>query len=207
MTTEDQVDSKWLLIFDNVDSDDVISICWPASKHGAVLVTTRDVAVASRLAETCIEVEDFGIDGGASFLLQMTPARRREGGETQCAENLARPLGGLPLALIQMAALVNAKKYSFKELDDKLSKYNERTHKQEDSGSTFPGYERSLDTVWGLSFETLGNDGRACLGILSFLAADSIPLEVFTAEKPEELHNSLSFCGDERRYGLSHVND
>ncbi|KAL8658195.1 MAG: hypothetical protein Q9226_001193 [Calogaya cf. arnoldii] len=113
------------------------------SKHGAILVTTRDVVVATLPMDTGLEVNEFGVDQGAGFLLQMTPNRRREDGEINSAEDVARQLGGLPLALNQMAALVNAR------------------------------------------------------SVLSFLAADSVPLEVFTPEKPEKLPTSLAFCEDE----------
>ena len=194
--------SKWLLIFDNVDSHDVISNCWPVSKHGAILVTTRDAVVASLPIETGLEVDEFGVDQGAEFLLSFTPNRRRQDGEREPAENIARQLGGLPLALNQMAALINGRNSSLKEFDDMYTKYEQRLHKQKKGGWRYLGYKHSLDTVWELSYQNLGDDARACLGVLSFLAADSIPLEMFTAEKPERLPQSLAFCEDELRYAI-----
>ena len=205
MVTDHCVGTKWLLIFDNVDSHDVISNCWPVSKHGAVLVTTRDVVVASLPIDIGLEVEEFGVDQAAGFLLQMTPNRRRRDRETESAKDIALQLGGLPLALNQMAAVINAQSPSLKEFDDMYNKHDQRLHKQSKSGSKYLGYKYSLDTVWELSFEDLSNDARACLGIVSFLAADSVPLEVFTAEKPEKLPKSLAFCEDELRYVIFHV--
>ncbi|KAL8853088.1 MAG: hypothetical protein Q9221_002119 [Calogaya cf. arnoldii] len=192
--------TKWLLIFDNVDSHDMISNCWPVSKHGAILVTTRDVVVATLPIDTGLEVNEFGVAQGAEFLLQMTPNRRRQDRETKSAEDVARQLGGLPLALNQMAALVNARNLSLKEFGDMYTKHDQRLHEQKKSGSKYLGYKYSLDTVCELSFDNLGDDARAWLGVLSFLAADSVPLEVFTWEKPENLPTSLAFCEDELRY-------
>lgn len=47
--------AKWLLVFDNVDTHDALDSCWPASKHGAVLVTTRDVLIATLPIDTGLE--------------------------------------------------------------------------------------------------------------------------------------------------------
>jgi hypothetical protein len=192
-------DSKWLLIFDNVDSHEVLSDCWPVSRHGAVLVTTRDVVVATLPIDTGLEVNEFDDEQGAEFLLAMASGRLREGDEAATAKKVAQQLGGLPLAINQMAALINARNLSLRQFEVMYTKHEQRLHNQKKSGWKYLGYKHSLDSVWQLSFENLSNDARAFLGVLSFFSADSIPLEVFKTEDPERLPPPLAFCEDELR--------
>ncbi|KAI0139030.1 hypothetical protein F4776DRAFT_47404 [Hypoxylon sp. NC0597] len=193
--------AKWLLIFDNVDSHNALDGCWPASKHGAVLVTTRDVLVATLPIDTGLEVDEFDNDEGAKFLLHMTPNRRRIDSELESAQLVAAELGGLPLALNQMAALINARNYSIEDFRTMYAKYDQRLHKQKKSGWKYLGYKHALDTVWEISFTNLGDGARACLGVLSYFSADSVPAEVFTAPEPDKLPDILSFCSDELNLG------
>ncbi|KAK6213364.1 putative pfs domain-containing protein [Colletotrichum tabaci] len=189
--------AKWLLIFDNVDTHDALDDCWPASRHGAVLVTTRDVLIATLPIDQGVEVNEFDVDGGARFLLSMTPTRKRVEGEFDAAKQVTTLLGGLPLALNQMAALINAWHCSIGDFQARYLKHDLHLHKQKKSGWKYLGYQHSLDTVFEMSFENLGVEARSCLGVLSFLSADSVPLEVFRPARPGGLPSSLSFCEDE----------
>ncbi|KAI0104454.1 hypothetical protein F4814DRAFT_430828 [Daldinia grandis] len=189
--------AKWLLIFDNVDDHSVLENCWPASKHGAVLVTTRDVLVASLPIDIGLDVNEFNDEEGAEFLLHMTLGRQRVDGELKAARLVTEVLGGLPLALNQMAAFINARSMSIFEFHVAYVKYDYNLHTQKKNGWKYLGYPHALDTVWEISFATLGNQARACLGILSFLAADDVPAEIFTATQPDKLPGILSFCADE----------
>ncbi|KAK2596204.1 hypothetical protein QQS21_006352 [Conoideocrella luteorostrata] len=189
--------AKWLLIFDNVDSHDILDDCWPISKHGAVLVTTRDVLIATLPIDQGLEVNEFDNDEGAEFLLHLATKRRRVKGEFEAARQVASQLGGLPLALNQMAALINAKNYSIQEFGVMYSKHEKRFHRERKSGWKYLGYQHTLNTVWEISFTNLGDDARACLGVLSFFSPDSVPSSVFKTENPGELPALLLFCEDE----------
>lgn len=157
--------AKWLLIFDNVDDHSVLDNCWPASKHGAVLVTIRDVLVASLPIDTGLEVNEFNSEEGAEFLLHMTLSRQRVDGELQAARLVTEVLGGLPLALNQMAAFINARNLSISEFYVTYIKYDYHLHTQKKNGCKYLGYPHALDTVWEISFAALGNQARACLGV------------------------------------------
>ncbi|KAK1455472.1 hypothetical protein CMEL01_04232 [Colletotrichum melonis] len=189
--------SKWLLIFDNVDTHDALDNCWPASKHGAILVTTRDVLVATLPIDKGLEIEEFGTDDGAEFLLQMASTRKRTPGENETAQQVSTLLGGLPLALNQMAALINARSCSIEEFQAMYIKHEQHLHKQKKNGWKYLGYQHSLDTVFEMSFANLKKDAKACLGVLSFLSADSVPSEMFMVADPSDLPDSLAFCENE----------
>ncbi|KAI0888151.1 uncharacterized protein GGS22DRAFT_185531 [Annulohypoxylon maeteangense] len=170
--------AKWLVIFDNVDNHAVLEDCWPISQHGAILVTSRDIVVATLPIDTGLEVDEFEIDEGAKFLLHMTPKRRPIDNtiEKAAAHAVSNELGGLPLALNQMAALINTRNYTIGEFHAMYIKHKQNLHKQKKSGWKYLGYQHALDTVWEISFTNLGEHARACLGVLSFFSADSVPL-------------------------------
>ncbi|KAI1654754.1 hypothetical protein F4813DRAFT_194925 [Daldinia decipiens] len=189
--------AKWLLIFDNVDDHSVLESCWPASKHGAVLVTTRDVLVASLPIDTGLEVNEFNNEEGAKFLLHVALSRQCVDGELEAARRVTELLGGLPLALNQMAAFINARGLSISDFYATYIKYDYQLHTQKKNGCKYLGYPHALDTVWEISFAILGNQARACLGVLSFLAADDVPADIFTAAQPDKLPGILSFCTDD----------
>ncbi|KAI1087828.1 hypothetical protein F5B19DRAFT_46663 [Rostrohypoxylon terebratum] len=193
--------ARWLVIFDNIDSHAVLEDCWPVSQHGAVLVTTRDIVIATLPIDIGLEVNEFDIYEGATFLLHMTPKRRRVDEEIIPARQVSSDLGGLPLALNQMAALINARNYTIGEFYAIYMNHKHKLHKQKREGWKYLGYKHSLDTVWEISFTNLGDQARACLGVLSFFSADSIPSELFTTTDSSRLPEALSFCGDELSLG------
>lgn len=132
----------------------------------------------------------------------MAPKRKHIEGELVVAREVANMLGGLPLALNQMAALVNARNWSISEFEAMYIKNERRLHKQKKNGWKYLGYEHSLDTIWDISFTSLGDEARACLGVLSFLSADSVPSEVFKSLEAGDLPNILAFCEDELKYTI-----
>jgi hypothetical protein len=70
----------------------------------------------------------------------MTPQRARADGELEAARGVTKQLGGLPLALNQMAALINARNYSIKDFGALYSKNEQRLHKQRKNGWKYIGY-------------------------------------------------------------------
>lgn len=192
-------DAKWLLSLNNVDNPDVLDNCWPDSKHGAVLVTTRDIRIASLPIDKGMKVNGFEATEGAEFLLEMSTSRRRVDGEVDEAWKVANLLGGLPLALHQMAALINAKNGSLHDFYNMYIKHEQCLHKQKENDWKCSGYQHALDTVWELSFTVLGAEARACLGVLSFFSAYSVPPGVFTPIEHGYLPELLAFCENELR--------
>ncbi|KAF2969313.1 hypothetical protein GQX73_g4250 [Xylaria multiplex] len=111
------IPAKWLLTFDNVDSCEVVDNYWPNAKHGAVLVITRDEVIATLPIDTGIEINGFDVNEAADFFLQMASKRCQAKDERNAALRVAGELGGLPLALNQMAALINARKCTIADFE------------------------------------------------------------------------------------------
>jgi NB-ARC domain len=176
---ENVEEAKWLLIFDNVDDPDILDDFWPLdyAGAGAVLITSRDP-----LAKTYIYSEESGVtlppfttDEATDFLLKLT---RREGDDVERVSGsaVAERLGGLPLAITQMAGVIDRRELSFSEFLNVFEEEDTRESlfkMQVGSTKTRSGYQHTLDTVWAL--EKLGASSAILLEILSLLDPDGIP--------------------------------
>ncbi|KAK1636214.1 hypothetical protein BDP81DRAFT_429256 [Colletotrichum phormii] len=64
----------------------------------------------------------------------MASSRKRIPGENEAAQQVSTLLGGLPLALNQMAALINSRSCSIEDFQAMYIKHEQRLHKQKKSG-------------------------------------------------------------------------
>lgn len=147
--------------------------------RGAVLVTTRNPLFA--LTSRAIEVEPFSTKEGAKFLsLLIASYGTAEGTDTvkpsasADEEAISERLGGLPLAINQMAALMVSRAMSRAQFRDMYEKYGQKYNSMRKTGSSFY-YSHTISTVWELSQGKLTPRSKAILGPLSFFDLDSIP--------------------------------
>ncbi|KAK0120265.1 hypothetical protein ONS95_011670 [Cadophora gregata] len=194
-------DSKWLLIYDNVESPLVFESYWPVSNHGSIVITTRNLSLIAQPIGKSIEVHEFPRDTGARFLIDNLPGSNilEPSPDFVNAQRISEKLSGHALAISQMSALIHAKGISLEEFLIMYDKHPKKMHRERSSGWKYPGYELAVDTVWELSFNSLRGDTDAqhCLSIVSFLMPDSIPQELFEGSETSRTHPALKFCEDE----------
>ena len=195
----DFVASKWLIIFDNVESHQIFENCWPAADHGSILVTTRRHVVASQPIERGLEITDFTVEEGAKFLLYLLQPRKESPEETAAAEQLSKLLNGYALAINQMAAYMIARTMPIKDFLALYKKYPKRLRSERKEGWKYIGYNHALDTVWDISFGALEPQARACLDVLSFYSPNAIPIHLLAPAESTTLPPQLKFCQDELR--------
>ena len=138
-----RIAASWLVIFDGVHEQVMLTECWPAGKHGAVLVTTRNVYIATYLIDLGLQVDGFRKDDGAAFLFQATNRRETTDDELEVARELAKEVGGLPLALNRISGWIIAHQSSFSKFSAIYAKHRRRLHEQRIWGSTAPGYDHT----------------------------------------------------------------
>lgn len=114
--------------------------------------------------------------------------------ETQSAFDLCERLRGHALAISQMAAMIHRRSWSIEEF---LEIYDKNTRKMH--GAT---KGNSLDTVWYLSFKSLDPECSAFLGVLSYIAPDSIPMSLFEQDISLDLPANLKIYRDQYQYVL-----
>ena len=112
--------ASWL-IFDNADNLKELEDFWPLDGPGCVLFTSRDPLAkqSNYLALNGIDLKRFNVDEGSKFLSKLTM-------EEEDSSDVVRILGGLPLAMTQMAGVIVRRDLTFKEF---AKTYNEEKNR------------------------------------------------------------------------------
>ena len=167
--------APWLLVFDNApDRASVVPFAPPAGP-GRVLITSRNQIWPPGQA---VEVPVLDPQVAAEFLV-----RRTGDPDGRAALELAGELGGLPLALEQAAAYVQA---SGESLAGYLALFRLRRADLLRRGEP-TGYSQTVATTWRLAFTDVqqaapGADGL--LRLLAFCAPELIPLRLLLQPRP-----------------------
>ncbi|RFU26344.1 hypothetical protein B7463_g9995, partial [Scytalidium lignicola] len=173
------VEASWLLIFDNADDIRLLRDYWPIGGNGSVLVTSRDPLAKTDLYPSIgIDLEPFSTEEAATLLTQMVIGDKAPG-KDESAAALADRLGGLPLAIVQIAALIHRLGMTTKEF---LNFYEEQatlvTIPDADTIVPRNQYKHTLFTVW--TFENLSPGASSLLELLSLLDPDCIQENIIT---------------------------
>ena len=155
---------EWLLIFDNAPDPAAVMAFLPRAGPGQVLITSQN----PNWPWPVLEVPVLDPDVAASFLVSRTRDPDR-----QAAAELASELGGLPLALEQAAAYLQA---TSKSLASYLALFQKAPQAVLEG---FPAhYGRTVTSTWALAFEQLEKSPGAVglLRLLAFYAPEAIPL-------------------------------
>ncbi|HLN71579.1 MAG TPA: FxSxx-COOH system tetratricopeptide repeat protein [Streptosporangiaceae bacterium] len=167
--------APWLLVFDNAPDRASVARFVPPAGPGRVLITSRNQIWPPGQA---VEVPVLDPQVAAEFLVSRTgdPDRR-------AALELAGVLGGLPLALEQAAAYVQA---SGDSLAGYLSLFRQRRADLLGRGEPI-GYTETVATTWRLAFEDLQQAAPGAAGLLrllAFCAPEAIPLRLLLQPRP-----------------------
>ena len=138
----------WLLVFDNVPDPTAVRDLLPPAGHGRVVITSQHGFWPGRQQ---LEVPVLGRDVAAEFLLARTSA---PSADKRVAGELAGELGGLPLALEQAAAYMQA---SGRSVGGYLGMFRAGQAELLSRGEA-AGYDKQVATTWSLAFAALGPD-------------------------------------------------
>ena len=169
--------ADWLLVFDNVRRPDAVAGLVPPGGGGRVVLTSQYGYWPGGQA---LEVPVLDTATAAGFLLARTSATGAA--EEAAAEELAAELGGLPLALEQAAAYMQA---TGRGLGEYLGLF--RARRLELLGRGDPtGYDGRVTTTWALAFAELGQASPAAglLRLAACCAAEDIPLDLLLRPRP-----------------------
>ena len=167
--------AQWLLVFDNAPDRASVAPFVPPAGRGRVLITSRNQIWPPGQA---LEVPVLDPQVAAEFLVRRTgdPDRR-------AALELAGELGGLPLALEQAAAYVQARGES---LAVYLALFRRRRADMLGRGEPI-GSSETVVTTWRLAFEELRQAAPGAAGLLrllAFCAPEAIPLRLLLQPRP-----------------------
>lgn len=164
-----QSEAKWLLIFDNADDPDLLRDYWPACTSGSILTTSRDPRskLTPSEASMSLEVPPLDAEQAASMLKKLSHQDK----DHASALKIAKLLGGLPLAIRQMAAVIEYQYLSFAEF---LEHYEDDEDRREllREGDPPDLARGNMATIW--SIEQLQPIPRTLLDICAVLDPDRI---------------------------------
>jgi len=168
--------AEWLLIFDNAPDAASLATVLPPAGRGKLVITSQNPQWAP---SQTLEVPFLDLDVAAGFLVNRTSDQ-----DWQTAIELANELGGLPLALEQAAAYLQA---SGANLAYYLTSFRRRRPEMMARGNPI-GYGKTVAATWNLSFEQLERSAPrsvAMLRLLAFCSPDAIPLDLLLRPRPE----------------------
>jgi hypothetical protein len=167
--------APWLLVFDNAPDRASVAPFVPPAGRGRVLITSRNQLWPPGQA---LDVSVLDTEVAAEFL-----AARTGDADRRAAAELASVLGGLPLALEQAAAYVQA---SGDSLAAYLASFLQRRPEMLSRGEP-TGYPQTVATTWRLAFEDLQDAAPGAAGLLrllAFCAPEAIPLRLLLQPRP-----------------------
>ncbi|KAL9095194.1 MAG: hypothetical protein Q9165_002450 [Trypethelium subeluteriae] len=176
-----QAEAHWLLIFDNADKPDALQDYWPVSSNGSVLVTSRDPLskTTPSIAAESIDLEPFDIPEAAAFLRSIAHYEREE----DLSIEIAKKLGGLPLAISQMAAMI---RYQYLSFSDFLNQYEDESNRKQIHAYELGALRReargNIATIWAI--EQLEPQAKTILELSAVLDPDCIPDRLFQEKSP-----------------------
>ena len=177
------VEATWLVVFDNADDPYILTDYWP-SGAGSILITSRDPLAKSLFSTQLsgLDLEPFSDDEGGALLTKLTRAAGDEG--DMAAKHINKRLGGLPLAISQMASVIQRQDLSLAEF---LEIYEDQSEHAQLHGMNFDlstkNYPHTMSTVW--AFERLSPSAKSLLNLIAFLDPDSIQEQLLSDALPE----------------------
>ena len=170
-----RAEAGWLVVFDNVTDWASVQPFMPPAGRGRVLITTQNQHWPFGMA---LEVPVLDVEVAAGFLVSRTGDP-----DQAAARELAGALGGLPLALEQAAAFMQASGTSmgrylpmFRARQADLLAHGEAT-----------GHPLDVAATLGLGLSQLSGDApdtMAVLRLLAFLAPEPVPLTLLLEDGP-----------------------
>jgi Tetratricopeptide repeat/NB-ARC domain len=196
---------RWLLIFDNATSPELISEYIPRGpSSGHVIITSREQRWRTVTKAEAIEVTEFPLNESIAFLRKRVKSLRADGADGpgtpgyDNAGRLAEELDNLPIAMDHAAAYLD-------ETDASVDGYLELYRKDPYGAlslSVDNEYPRAVAATWSVSASLLDDDAAEIFRLCAFFSPEPIAEELFlgggqTVQAPQALHAVLS---DRRRF-------
>lgn len=129
-----------------------------------------------------LKLESLSTTEAGAFLQDLTKSKDEPQAEAT-SEAIADQLGGVPLAIAQMAAVIHRQSLSLKEFYELYQEGSNLQGFYEHRIGTQRGYEHSLASVWAL--DQLKPEALTLLNVFSFLDPDCIQEQILTGNLQE----------------------
>ncbi len=184
-----------MIVYDNAEDPDLLRQYWPLANRGRALITTRNFLFGYELADRPLEISNWDSATGLRFLLSLLSSdisEELQGDEFASAQQLSQRLQGHALAITTMAGVMHRRALTITEF---MTFYGEHSSRIHDGISG----NRSINTLWEISFQSLDPEAFVILGVMSYIEPDSIPHELFEPSSTDCLLEPYRFCADHFR--------
>ena len=185
MSTDHPLEQSWLLIFDNVERWELLAHYLPVDlsiTHGSILVTTQVEGIA-KMGTSSVFVQPFNIDEGAAMLLERIQEEfPGEEPDMKSAQEISTLVGGLPVALANVAGYINYAHCALAELLELFKQSQKQDIKVTAEGETVPDalqqgsltYGETLAMMEYLTLRGLPGDCQDFLYVLAFIDCENV---------------------------------
>lgn len=185
---QSDIQSSWLLVYDNVANLLELQKYLPASRPGGnIIITTRQLSWPSYIVADGIELSPFTELEAISFLRRKVPGLAARDGRKQFtdeedarraneARRLAAELGHLPIAIEHAAAYLAETGQS---VDEYLTRFGENAHtllSEQPGDSDLPAH---ISGTWTMSTTLLTPDAEHLFNLCAFFSPEPIAAELF----------------------------
>ncbi|KAI0876307.1 P-loop containing nucleoside triphosphate hydrolase protein [Hypoxylon argillaceum] len=198
--------TRWLIVFDNVEQRSLLKEFWPRSNKGTIIITSRHPQIGATIVDDDYDIRPMSIDESKELLYTLLPRQYQLGGETEVheAERVCKLVDGLPLAIILTAGLLRETRRTLKETSHILEQKREflldwsPDIDDEDSAST-------LTMLWEANLLSLPANSLHILQVMSFLDPDSIDEALLANFETAALYGILPSDQSSFLYSIRHL--
>ena len=187
------------MIFDNVNQSEDPQQFWPPGGNGKIIVTSQKPEIGYQLTDYEIALKPFTPKEGRECIVDLLSWPGGVPADPTSAEELNEELGGLPIAIGHMAALMRARKSPVKTFLRDYRRNKSRYHNKEAVGMAGINTNKKplIGTNWNVAFDALQDEPKSLLAVMSFLSSNTIPHDLFkhwdeSAARPT--HGLLPYC-------------
>jgi len=193
--------TDWLIIFDNVDSDEsaerLREEIIPRLSAGDVLMTSRRSNWPDDIAD--LPIDKLSEPDAIAYIIEKTESKRSKSAKDgELVKKVACELDCLPVALEQAGGYINQRRIGFntylKELNESRKKVLSWYSKEHIK------YRVAVLSTWQTTEEHLKPRERAILRLASFLAPEAIPVELFESN-PKRIKDAAALIAKETSSG------
>ncbi|KAH8742863.1 P-loop containing nucleoside triphosphate hydrolase protein [Diaporthe sp. PMI_573] len=176
--------NRWVVIFDNVSAWKDIESYWPQAKPGcATIVTSRNHAIGGTAISHRWRVEPLNFEDTAELMLSILgPGVPRSQENIAAAQEIGKELGGLPLAVTQIASYILENGAGLRNFLPLYRKRWKKIHRSHVDLPDYQDYQDTLTNIWLLFLQNIEEETKILEEIVAFLQPDHIPMSFFTSE-------------------------
>jgi hypothetical protein len=177
-------DVPWLLVFDNAEDATLINSFWPHSRHGAILITSRNPAFATSNVGGVGEFLPPLSEESAVQMLKDQVSTLFTGGENDEEEALkvVKRVGCLPIGIQASIGLINEAGCSMRDYNQQWNNAmavltDTRKRHVFRNFAPYENVDDALEEVWLGSLTGLDAESRSMIEIFALLDPDNIQEE------------------------------